>query len=276
MSYIDFSSVTKAFPVTPGASYPLTVLENFSLQSEQGEFIVILGPSGCGKSTILNILAGFTQPTTGTVHCAGEQVISPAPERGVVFQEDTLFPWLTVKENILFGPRCQHLASLPDVTETLKTIGLQDFEHHYPAELSGGMKQRVALARVLINEPAILLMDEPFGGLDALTREEMQLLLADLHARLRPTVLFVTHDVEEAVFLADRVLVLSTRPGRLLADIKIDIPRPREQSDRELPAFTQHKSELRRHLQSQTNYQSSLSTITATSADSCLQTGGTA
>ena len=267
MSYIDFSSVTKTFPGTPGISHPLTVLEDFSLQAEKGEFIVILGPSGCGKSTILNILAGFAQPTTGTVHCAGEQVTSPAPERGVVFQEDTLFPWLTVKENILFGPRCQRLAPLPDVTEKLKIIGLQDFEHHYPAELSGGMKQRVALARVLINEPAVLLMDEPFGGLDALTREEMQLLLSDLHARLRPTVLFVTHDVEEAVFLADRVLVLSARPGRLRADIRIDIPRPRKQSDRELPTFTHHKSELRRHLQSQTNYRSPLMTTTAISAD---------
>jgi ABC-type nitrate/sulfonate/bicarbonate transport system ATPase subunit len=267
VSYIDFNAITKTFPGTLGKAPPLTVLDNFSLQSEKGEFIVIIGPSGCGKSTILNILAGFAQPTTGTVRCAGEQVTSPAPERGVVFQEDTLFPWLTVKENILFGPRSQHLAPLPDIREKLKIIGLQEFENHYPAELSGGMKQRVALARVLINEPAVLLMDEPFGGLDALTREEMQALLTDLHSRLKPTVLFVTHDVEEAVFLADRVLVLSARPGRLRADIKIDIPRPRMQSDRELPAFTQHKSELRRHLQSQTNYQSPLATITAISAE---------
>lgn len=251
MAYIDFCSVTKIFPGIQGGSAPLTALENFSVQMEQGEFIVVLGPSGSGKSTVLNMLAGFEQPTMGTVHCAGERITAPAPGRGVVFQEDTLFPWLTVKENILFGPRCQHYAPLPDVTELLRMIGLPGLETRYPPELSGGMKQRVALARVLINEPAVLLMDEPFGALDALTREEMQVLLSELHFRLRPTVLFVTHDVEEAVFLADRVLVLSARPGRLLADIQITFPRPRKQSDRELPEFALHKSELRRQLQSQ-------------------------
>jgi NitT/TauT family transport system ATP-binding protein len=250
-SYIDFQLVSKSFQGSNNRddhAACLQAIEEFTMQSCAGEFIVILGPSGCGKSTILNLLAGFERPSSGKVTCAGRQVFGPSHERGVVFQEDTLFPWLTVRQNILFGPRCRDLKQFPDMDETLGLIGLQGFENSFPKELSGGMKQRVALARILVNEPEILLMDEPFGALDAQTREEMQDLLATVHARLRPTVVFITHDVEEAVYLADRVLVLSERPGRLIADIPISLDRPRCQSDRESLIFTQHKAGLRRLL----------------------------
>lgn len=251
MSYIDFLCVAKIFAGSSELSSSVTAIENFSLQVQKGEFIVILGPSGSGKSTLLRMLAGFIPPSQGTIHCAGKAITSPSPDRGFVFQEDTLFPWLTVQENILFGPRCLQHNQLPNISDSLRILGLQGCENRYPSELSGGMKQRVALARVLINEPEVLLMDEPFGALDALTREEMQQLLTDVHANLSPTVLFVTHDVEEAVFLADRVLVISARPSRLIANIQINIPRPRKQSDREQTPFTKYKSELRRHLQKQ-------------------------
>ncbi|KAB0667710.1 ABC transporter ATP-binding protein [Oryzomonas japonica] len=249
--YIDFQSVTKSFQGSnnrdDGAA-SLQAIEKFSIQVSRGEFVVILGPSGCGKSTILNLLAGFDRPSSGKVLCSGQQISGPSHERGVVFQEDTLFPWLTVRQNILFGPRCRNSQQLPNMDETLGLIGLQGFENSFPRELSGGMKQRVALARVLVNEPEVLLMDEPFGALDAQTREEVQDLLATVHARLKPTIVFITHDVEEAVYLADRVLVLSERPGRLIADIPIQLDRPRSQSDREAMIFTQLKAGLRRLL----------------------------
>ncbi len=209
----------------------LTVLEGIDFSVQQGELICILGRSGCGKSTLLKILAGFIAPTAGRVFLGEELVVRPGPERCVVFQEDALFPWLTVEENIAFGMR-QHQWARQEIKDEidrfLSLVGLSEFRHYLPRQISGGMKQRVALARVLILRPRILLMDEPFAALDAQTREEMQQLMLSLWAKLSHTILFVTHDVTEAVTLADRILFMGKDPGRVREDIRIDLPRPRK------------------------------------------------
>jgi NitT/TauT family transport system ATP-binding protein len=201
------------------------------LDVEPGEFVCLLGPSGCGKSTILNAVAGFVQPTRGSVQVDGVEVIKPGPERGMVFQQHSLFPWLTVKRNVAFGPlMAGNGAILAESTARtfLSLVGLSAFEDHYPSMLSGGMQQRVGIARALANYPAVLLMDEPFGALDAQTRSMMQEMLLKIWSSFRNTVLFVTHDVEEAIFLADRVIVMSASPGRIIADIRVPLARPRD------------------------------------------------
>ena len=208
----------------------VVALEEIDLTVDEREFVAILGPSGCGKSTLLNMVAGFDLPTRGSVRVAGEEILAPAPSRGVVFQEPALFPWLTVMDNVVFGPKTLGQSSTDyraRAAQIIEQIGLSGFEASYPAELSGGMRQRVGIARVLIMEPKVLLMDEPFGSLDAQTRTLMQELLLALWERHHQTVLFITHDIEEAVLLADRVCVMTARPGRIKKSIDVRMPRPR-------------------------------------------------
>ncbi len=213
-----------------------TVLEDVTLRAEGGEMICILGRSGCGKSTLLKILAGFMPPSSGTLRIQGVPVTHPGPDRCVVFQEDTLFPWLTVRENIAFGLKRKKMgkkAVKREVDRYLSLVGLSEFENYVPGDISGGMKQRVALARVLILKPEVLLMDEPFASLDAQTREEMQNLLLSLWRALSHTILFVTHDVNEAVTLADRILIMGKEPGRIKKEVCVVLPRPRKRETRE-------------------------------------------
>ncbi len=206
-------------------------LENLSLEVRAGELVTIVGTSGCGKSTFLRLVAGLVEPTSGLIEVDGRPVSGPGPDRGMVFQAYTLFPWLNTLDNIKFVLKKQRL-SQPEQNEIarhyLNLVGLTGFEKAYPAQLSGGMKQRVAIARALAYNPAILLMDEPFGALDAQTRELMQELLLKVWAESQTTILFITHDVDEAIFLADRVYVMSARPGRIRREIEVTLPRPRE------------------------------------------------
>lgn len=206
-------------------------LEDFSMAAKTGEFICLLGPSGCGKSTALNLMACFDKPTSGRIFLDGRPVEKPGVDRGVVLQEPTLFPWLTAIDNITFGPRMNHVQPekyMENARRYIDLVGLKGFENHYPHELSGGMKQRVAIARAWINEPSVLLMDEPFGALDAQTRLIMQELLLRVWEELKTTVLFITHDVEESICLADRIFVMSARPGRTKMEVKVPFSRPRD------------------------------------------------
>ena len=208
----------------------IAVLDVARFAVREGEFVTVIGPSGCGKSTLLHIMGGFIPADAGSIRVFGGAVNGPGPDRGMMFQEFALFPWKTVEGNVAWGLEVQGF-SKGQIKETvnayLEMIGLAEFRNHYPAELSGGMKQRVALARVLAFNPKVLLMDEPFGALDAQTRETMQEEVTRLWERTRKTIVFVTHDIEEAVFLGDRVVVLSARPGRIREEIRIDLPRPR-------------------------------------------------
>ena len=205
-------------------------VETTSLDIKAGEFVCILGPSGCGKSTLLNAIAGYVQPTTGAITVDDVAVEKPGPDRGMVFQQYSLLPWKTVYENVAFGPKMAgHSRTEAGSTANtfLELVGLKKFGSRYPAALSGGMQQRVGIARALANYPSVLLMDEPFGALDAQTRLMMQESLLDIWNKFGATVVFVTHDVDEAVFLADRVLIMSAAPGRIIEDLKVDLPRPR-------------------------------------------------
>jgi len=204
------------------------------------DFICILGPSGCGKSTLLRIVAGLDVPSTGRVLLDGQPVARPGPDRGMVFQSYTLFPWLTVRQNVLFGSR-----ATPAVADALiARVGLRGFENHFPKMLSGGMQQRTALARALANDPKILLLDEPFGALDNQTRALMQELLLGIWEADRKTVLFVTHDIDEAIFMASRVAVMSARPGHIKHELKIDLPHPRHYTMKTGAEFSRYKAEL--------------------------------
>ena len=215
----------------PDRGREYVALENVSFSISSGEFLCLLGPSGCGKSTLLRMVAGFLPPSAGEVLVRGEPVKGPGMDRAVVFQGDAaLFNWLTTEENVEFGLRMRGLPLAQRrriVADNIRLVGLEGFEHHHPNQLSGGMRQRVQIARVLANDPAILLMDEPFGALDAQTRMVMQNDLQTLSLEAGATIVFVTHDITEAVLLADHVVVLSQRPSRLLANIPIDLPRPR-------------------------------------------------
>jgi NitT/TauT family transport system ATP-binding protein len=222
----------------------VATLEGFDLEIPPGEFVCVLGPSGCGKSTLLSAIAGHVPAAQGEIRVDGARVEQPHPQRGLVFQQHTLFPWKRVIDNVAFGLKMKGIGATERrrrATELLELVGLAGFEAHYPAELSGGMQQRVEIARVLINQPRLLLMDEPFGALDAQTRRRMQGLLLDIWARIRTTVVFVTHDIDEALFLGDRVLVLSPRPARIVADIAIPLPRPRTDASTTDPAFVEIK-----------------------------------
>ncbi|TPM40550.1 ABC transporter ATP-binding protein [Mesorhizobium sp. B2-3-4] len=213
-----------------GDANGVLALDDVSLKVARNEFCVIVGPSGCGKSSLLYLAAGLNDATSGSIKVDGREVIEPGPDRGMVFQSYTLFPWLTVRANVEYGPRRKGLPAAQRkqiVDQYLDEVGLAPFADHYPAQLSGGMKQRVAIARALANDPAVLLMDEPFGALDSQTRGTMQKLLLRVWERQQKTVLFVTHDIDEALVLGDRVLVMTARPGKIKAEIKVDIPRPR-------------------------------------------------
>ena len=223
---IELAAVDKVYP---GAN-PVTALSKIDLTIDDGEFAALLGPSGCGKSTLLNMVAGFESVTGGSLSVYGAPVVQPGPDRAVVFQEAALFPWLSVWENVVFGPKVQGLTPVQyeaRARDTLNLVGLENFHKHLPVQLSGGMKQRVGIARVLVMEPKLLLMDEPFGALDAQTRLTMQQLLLDVWQQLRKTVIFVTHDIDEAILLADVIYIMSARPGRIASRIPVDLPRPR-------------------------------------------------
>ena len=221
-------------------------VQDVSLTIEPGEFVCVLGPSGCGKSTLLGALAGHIIPSKGLLNVDGAPVSGPHPDRGIVFQHHTLFPWKSVRDNVAFGPKMRGVKRAErrrQADEILDLVDLGDFSDRYPKQLSGGMQQRVEIARVLINRPRLLLMDEPFSALDALTRMKMQELLLDIWERVRTTILFVTHDIDEALFLADRVIVMSARPGQILEEIAVPFQRPRTADIVALPEFGQ----LKRH-----------------------------
>jgi NitT/TauT family transport system ATP-binding protein len=236
--HIEVKNVGKVF----GAS--LVALQDIELDIARGQFVCLLGPSGCGKSTLLNAIAGFVPPTSGGIVADGRPVTGPGPERGMVFQEYALFPWMTVADNVAFGLEIKGMAPAQvaaTVDRLLRTLSLQDFRQRFPKELSGGMRQRVAIARVLALDSPIMLMDEPFGALDALTRRNLQDELLRMWAELKKTIVFVTHSIEEAIYLADRIVVMTYRPGTVKRDLLVDMPRPR---DRSAPPFAALQREL--------------------------------
>jgi NitT/TauT family transport system ATP-binding protein len=244
MTLIEADGVRKVFP----GRKRITALEDLSLHVERNEFVSIIGPSGCGKSTFLLMLAGLEPATSGRIRIEEKPVAGPDPKRAIVFQEYLLFPWRTVRRNIEFGPKVQGVpeAERKSIGDRLiHLVGLEGFENRYPHELSGGMKQRVAIARALANAPDVLLMDEPFGALDALTREMLQLELLRIWQEARCTIVFVTHSISEAVYLSDRVAVMSNRPGKILSEVTIDLPRPRTRDLLVNPAFLAYEQQLR-------------------------------
>jgi NitT/TauT family transport system ATP-binding protein len=225
----------------------LKILKDISLGIHRREFLTVIGPSGCGKSTLARILAGLETITSGTAKIDGESIVGPGPDRGMVFQKYTLFPWLTVKENVMFGLTAQgagkgHAES--EAREWIEAIGLTKFTDNYPSQLSGGMQQRVAIARSLATRPKVLLMDEPFGALDAQTRQRMQQHLIDIWQNVDVTVVFITHDLDEAIYLADRILVLKPNPGEIQKLIDVPLPRPRLAEHLDTPEFGALKQEL--------------------------------
>ena len=241
---LSVRGVERRFASATGSTLALQATD---LDVAENDFITILGPSGCGKSTLLRIVAGLDTQTAGEVLLDGRVIHGPGADRGMVFQSYTLFPWLSVLDNVCFGlrerglPRAQQLEVARDF---LAKVGLKGFEDHYPKQLSGGMQQRTALARALANDPRMLLMDEPFGALDHQTRELMQELLLDIWEAERKTVLFVTHDIDEAVFMGSRVVVMSARPGRIKLDRVVPLPHPRHYSVKTTPGFSALKAEL--------------------------------
>jgi ABC-type nitrate/sulfonate/bicarbonate transport system ATPase subunit len=244
MSELLVEHVTVTYPRRGGG---VTALQDVSIEVKHGQFVSIVGASGCGKSTLLNVVGGLVAPTSGQVLLDGEPIRGPGADRGMVFQSYTLYPWLTVRKNVEFGLKLRHVprAERRRVSdELLAQMRLQGFEDAYPKALSGGMKQRVAIARALANQPSVLLMDEPFGALDAQTRTVMQELLLDVWERLRTTILFVTHDIDEAVFISEVVYVLSSRPGRVRRRLEIDLPYPRTIDVMGEPAFTAYKRDV--------------------------------
>lgn len=241
---IDVRSVSQVFPELRGSA-GVQALSDVSMSIGEREFVCVIGPSGCGKTTLLNMVAGFIHPSTGEILVDGRPVRSPGPDRGVVFQEIGLFPWLTAKDNVEFGLKMSGVSSHDrrlKASKVLEMTGLSDAADRYPHELSGGMKQRVGIARVLANDPRVLLMDEPFGALDSQTRTLMQEELARVWLETGKTVLFITHAIDEAIFLADRVVVMTARPGRVKSVVDIDLSRPRDETSSE---FNELRRELR-------------------------------
>ena len=227
MSNISVKDLCKTYPGQP----PVKALDRIDLEVPPGEFVALLGPSGCGKSTLLNLIAGFESPTSGVLQVEQKAVLAPGPDRGVVFQEAALFPWLTVWENVVFGPKVQGLPKAEyeeRANEMISIVGLQDFKNHLPVQLSGGMRQRVGIARILTLGSRVLLMDEPFGALDAQTR----------------LTIFVTHDIDEAIFLSNTIYVMSARPGRIQSKLVVPLARPRTVADTASEAFSAMKLEI--------------------------------
>ena len=234
MALLEVKSVSKLFNAD---GKQMEALHDINLDIKENEFICFIGPSGCGKTTLLRVIAGLEEPSSGEIRLEGQTIMGPGPERGMVFQEYSLFPWRTVLDNVAFG---LELKGIPKderyrkARQYLKMVELERFEERYPHELSGGMKQRVAIARALVNEPKALLMDEPFGALDAQTRNLMQSELLRIWEEEKKTVVFVTHSVDEAIYLADRIVIMSARPGKIKDVIKIDLPRPRNRTSPEV------------------------------------------
>jgi len=246
VSRLSIQGVGRTFPGVRGGA-PTLALQPTTLNVADNDFITVLGPSGCGKSTLLRIVAGLDEPTEGHVLLDEQPIAGPGADRGMVFQSYTLFPWLTVRENICFGLREKNMPA-PQQQEIaarfIHEVGLAGFESHYPKQLSGGMQQRVALARALANDPKILLLDEPFGALDNQTRALMQELLLSIWELHKKTVLFVTHDIDEAIFMANRCAVFSARPGRIKNELRIDLPYPRHYTVKTTPRFSALKAQL--------------------------------
>ena len=246
MSLLEIRGVTRTFPGVRGGQ-PVLALQPTDLTLEENDFVTILGPSGCGKSTLLRMVAGLDTPTAGTITLDGRPVKGPGAERGMVFQSYTLFPWLTVRQNIAFGLREKGMsaAEQKDIVENyIDRVGLRGFEEHWPRHLSGGMQQRCAIARALANQPRVLLLDEPFGALDNQTRSLMQELLLGIWEREQKTVIFVTHDIEEAVFMASRVVTMSARPGRIKSITPVPFGHPRDYTLKSSPEFSQIRLKL--------------------------------
>jgi NitT/TauT family transport system ATP-binding protein len=226
----------------------VVAVKDVDLNVQPGEFVSLIGPSGCGKSTLLSIVAGFVKPSTGEARLDNVPITKPGAERGVVFQQYSLFPWLTVRKNVEFGLKMAGAdADRRNITarELLDLAGLLAFENHYPDQLSGGMKQRIGIVRALATSPQVLLMDEPFGALDTQTRVVMQEILTNIWQQFRISVLFITHDIEESIFLSDRIYVMTARPGRIKAEIKVPLPRPRTADMTDTPEFMQLVQELK-------------------------------
>jgi NitT/TauT family transport system ATP-binding protein len=239
--------VSKIFPGRAGAR-PLEVLQSVSFCAEPGEFISIIGPSGCGKTTLLRIVHGLEEASAGSISVGGRPVTAPDQTRAVIFQHFNLFPWRTVRQNIAFGLEVRRQdadAAADRVQEMIKLVGLVGFEEHYPHEISGGMQQRVGIARAFALDPAVLLMDEPFGALDAITREKLQREIAEILSPQHKTTLFITHNMDEAIFFSDRILVFGTRPGRIVEEVKVPFARPREA---DVVRASREFAELREHL----------------------------
>ncbi|MBC8009373.1 MAG: ABC transporter ATP-binding protein [Burkholderiales bacterium] len=234
---LELEHLTRSFPGERGA---VTALRDINFKVHRREFVCVIGPSGCGKSTLIRLLAGLDQPTSGRILLDGAPVSAPGPERGMVFQGYTLFPWATLVRNVMFGLEMQGQGKPQaerEARQWLSLVGLDKFADHYPSQISGGMKQRVAIARALAAQPRILLMDEPFGALDAQTRAQMQSHLLEIWRNVDVTILFITHDLDEAIFLADRILVLKAHPGEIAEVIEVPVPRPRYPAQVESPEF---------------------------------------
>ena len=236
MSNIEIKNLSKTY----NSKSPVTALEDINLSVASGEFVALLGPSGCGKSTLLNLIAGFEFPTSGQLSVNNQSISAPGPDRGVVFQEAALFPWLSVWDNVIFGPQVNNIPRHEfehKANQMLRMVGLEDFRDHLPVQLSGGMRQRVGIARILTLGSQTLLMDEPFGALDAQTRLSMQELLLSVWQKLKPSIIFVTHDIDEALFLADSIYVMSARPGKIDKKITVPLDRPRKIEDTSSEVF---------------------------------------
>jgi NitT/TauT family transport system ATP-binding protein len=243
-SYLSIEGFRKLYPSPRG---DVLALEGIDLKVAQGEFVSILGPSGCGKSTLLKCIAGIEEGTSGEIRLDGAPLDGPPTGLGVVFQRDILLDWRTILENVMITAefmRLEHATAEKEALRLLGLFGLTGFEHHHPWELSGGMRQRAAICRALVGNPQLLLMDEPFGALDAMTRDELNIELQHIWLQSRKTVVFVTHSIQEAVFLSDRVIVMSRNPGRIIEDLRIDLPRPRPLAVRATPEFNRYVAPL--------------------------------
>lgn len=241
---LEVKELTKIYHGTNGA---VTAIDHVNLQVEKSEFVMIVGPSGCGKTTLINMIGGLDTATSGQVLLDGKEVTGPGPDRGMVFQGYSLFPWLTVQKNVEFGLKMRKISAQErsqKAKEYIKLVGLEGFENALPKQLSGGMKQRVAIARTLANEPEMLLMDEPFGALDAQTRVVMQELLSKISRETKTTILFITHDIDEAVLLGDRIYVMSRRPGTIREVLTVDLPQERNHDCFILPGFVETKKKI--------------------------------
>ncbi|RKD24132.1 nitrate/sulfonate/bicarbonate ABC transporter ATP-binding protein [Ammoniphilus oxalaticus] len=243
--FLSVDGVTKSFPQKGKDAY--TVFENLQFEVNEGEFVSILGPSGCGKSTLLHIIGGLDAPTHGHARMNGQPITEPGPDRGFVFQEAALMPWLTVLENVMFGLKSLNKAEARQIAiDHLKLVHLSRFANAYPHELSGGMRQRVSIARALAIDPKVLLMDEPFGALDEQTRMMMHKELQDIWMKTKKTILFITHNIRESILLSDRILLMGTRPGRIIKQFDVRIARPRPANH---PEFIQLEADIMQHLE---------------------------